>query len=505
MARSDWQTISGSTNNNNAFFTGIRWRYRDDLFGTTGYPTDRVSSNTDIIEYQPYVGKKSSSYTSRYYSAWLSSNYKYSYNTASGSNPGSASNQLDIQTTFRFDQASTNATYYLTQGSLSSENVMNTSSDNTTRIIQVPHCSDGTSKLRLYFYFAGNSGTSFTYAETEGIVTLETIPRASEIGVLDANIGASTNITINKLNNAFTTSLYYKAAGQNDWTLIVDKTNLYVYPWTVPTSFYALIPNSPTIACEFKAETYNGTTKIGEKTTTATFTATGSPLINDIILTDTNSTTVALTGDNTTMIRNASNVRVQVEVQAQNSASITSVKVNGSTATLNNGVATITFNKATTNIFEIKVTDSRGYITEDSKEMACINYIPLTLDADAERNTSTDGNVNISVSGNYFNGSLGNTANTLTVQYRFKESTASSYGSWTSMSPTITNNGYSQTLQVSGFDYQKQYDIQVRAVDKINTVPVTGIQIKKGIPIVWWNGEKFVVTGDLEVLGTIIN
>ena len=152
MARGDWNTVSGSTNNNNSFFTGIRWRYRDDLFGTSGYPSDRISSNTDIIEYQPYVGKKSSSTTSRYYVNWLTSYYKYSYNSTSGTDPASASNQLNVSTTFRFDQASANTNYYLTKGSLSSNNVMNTSSDNTTRIIQVPHCSDGTSKLRLYFY-----------------------------------------------------------------------------------------------------------------------------------------------------------------------------------------------------------------------------------------------------------------------------------------------------------------------------------------------------------------
>ncbi len=177
MARSDWQTVSGSTNNNSYFFTGIRWRYRDDLFGTSGYPADRIDSNTDIIEYQPYVGKKNSGVTSRYYGAWLTSNYKYSYNTSSGSDPGSAANQLNISTTFRFDQASTNSTYYLTKGSgLSSATVMNTNSSTTSTIIQVPHCSDGTSKLRLYFYFAGNSGTAFHYAETNAIITLETIP-----------------------------------------------------------------------------------------------------------------------------------------------------------------------------------------------------------------------------------------------------------------------------------------------------------------------------------------
>ena len=179
MARSDWQYVSGSTNNNTYFFTGIRWRYRDDLFGTTGYPTDRIESNTDIIEYQPYVGRKSTGTSARYYSSWLTSYYKYSYNSTSGDDPPTASNQLNVSTTFRFDQASVNTNYYLTTGGISSTNVMNTSSSTTSRIIQVPHCSDGTSKLRLYFYFAGNTNTGFHYAETNQIVSLEQIPRYS--------------------------------------------------------------------------------------------------------------------------------------------------------------------------------------------------------------------------------------------------------------------------------------------------------------------------------------
>ncbi len=375
------------------------------------------------------------------------------------------------------------------------------------RTFDIQHNSDGTYSSNKSGSFTTTATSTYSLKSGSASVTVnpDTIPRASEIGVLDANIAASTSITINKLSDAFTTSLYYKAAGQSEWTLIVDKTNLYVYPWTVPSSFYALIPNSKTIICQFKAVTYSGTTQVGEKTASATFTATGSPVIDSVTLTDTNSTTVALTGDNTKMVKTESNVQVSVIVHAQNSASIISVKVNNQTATLSNGVATITFNKSSTNVFEIIVTDSRNYKTEDSRTMVSVDYIPLSLDAVVKRNSALDGIVKIIVSGNYFNGSFGNTSNTLIVQYRYKESTSSSYGSWTSMSPTISNNAYSQTLLASGFDYQKKYDMQIRAVDQINTKPVTGIEIKKGVPIVWWNGEKFVVTGDLEVLGTIIN
>ena len=219
MARGDWNTVNGTTNNNNYFFTGIRWRYRDDLFGTTGYPTSRISSNTDIIEYQPFVGKKNSSVTSRYYNNWLTSYYKYSYNTSSGSDPASASNQLNVSTTYRFDQASTNSTYYLTKGSgLSSATVMNTSSSNTTRIIQVPHCSDGTSKVRLYFYFAGNSATAFTKAETDAVITLDTIPRYTSITSFTVSKRNETSFTFNWGTADTIDYVWYSTDNGSNWT-----------------------------------------------------------------------------------------------------------------------------------------------------------------------------------------------------------------------------------------------------------------------------------------------
>lgn len=513
MARTDWQYIDGSTNNNSVFLAGIRWRYRDDLFGTTGYPTDRISSNTDIIEYQPYSGRKQS-YNTFSYTNWKTSYYRYSYNTVSGNEPGTAENNLNISTTFRFDKASNNTKYYPVKGSLSSANVFNISSDDTSRIIQVPHCSDGTSKVRLFFHYTGDSNTAFTYGETNAVVTLETIPRASQIGVLDANIGSSTNITINKATSSFTTTLYYKASGQGSFTKIVDKTSNQVYAWTVPTSFYNLIPNSKTISCQFYAETYSGSTLIGtSNTVTATFTATGNPVINSSSATDVNSTTTALTGNSANMVKYASNVQVSVNVSGQNSATISSVTVNGSNVTLsgtNPKTGNITFNSATTNSFEIKVTDSRGYQTTTTKTMTVINYVQLSINATIKRNTPTDGKVNINFSGNYYNGSFGSQNNTLTVQYRWKPSTDSWEGhDWTNagISTSISNNTYSGgtgNTPLTGFDYTKSYNFEIRATDKVGTKPITGITITKGQPVYWWDNNGLYVTGDLKKNGVSV-
>lgn len=363
----------------------------------------------------------------------------------------------------------------------------------------VPHKTDGTQNITYEASIA--TGTSVGTLHPTGSATLETIPRASSITVNDANIGSATNIVINKASANFTTTLYYKASGQSNWTKIVDKTSNQVYGWTVPTSFYSLIPNSKTIQCQFYAETYNGSTLIGTSSTvTATFTATGNPIINDIYLSDINETTVDLTNDDSKMIRYASNVKVIVIYTSQNGSSVISVKVNGSEVPyLQSPYGEITFNAASTNSFNVVVTDSRGYTTTQTQEITMVDYIPLTLNATITRNQPTDGIVNINYNGNYFNGSFGSQNNSLTVEYRYIEKGQDiTQATWQPLNPTTSGNTYSQNnYQISGFNYQKQYEFQIRAIDKVQTQQINGISVSKGQPVYWWNDDGLYVNGIL--------
>lgn len=370
--------------------------------------------------------------------------------------------------------------------------------------VTIPHNNDGTKTIDISFNVTDSTSYSFTCGNASGSDTLAltTIPRASQITVGDANIGSSTNITINKNSTSFTTTLYYKASGQSSYTKIVDKTSNQVYGWTVPTSFYALIPNSKTITCQFYAETYNGSTLVGTSNViTATFTATGNPTINSCTLRSTDSTTINLVG-NTRMIRYISTVTATISASGQNSATISSIKVNGVTAT--NNVAT--FTKATTNSFEVVVTDSRGYSTTNTYTMTWTNYVPLTLNATISRNEPTDGNVNISFSGNYFNGNFtgsSSIANTLTVQYRSREA-GGTWGSWTTITHTKSGNTYSGSTQLSNYDYMKQYEFQMQAIDRVSTIPQNGIVVSKGQPIYWWNDSSFNVTENIKANKSVI-
>lgn len=399
---------------------------------------------------------------------------------------------LTFRLTYTNDDGTTTTLTQTTQFNFPSGSVGATKS--TYVDFTVPHKTDGTQNITYEASIA--TGTSVGTLHPTGSATLETIPRASSITVNDANIGSATNIVINKASANFTTTLYYKANGQSNWTKIVDKTANQVYGWTVPTSFYILIPNSKSLQCEFYAETYNEDTLIGTSSTvTATFTATGNPIINSFTLVDTNSTTTSLTGDSSKMIRYASNVRATVSASGQNSANISSIKVNGATAVNNK----VDFNNASTNSFEVIVTDTRGYSTSQTITIPMVNYVPLTLNPTIVRDTPTNEKINISFNGNYYNDSFGAQNNTLTVQYRYKESASSTWGNWTTISNTKSGNTYSGSTQLSNMNYQKVYNFEMRATDKIGTKPVNGITISKGEPVYWWDEDEFHVIRKLLV------
>lgn len=410
---------------------------------------------------------------------------------------GNSHNDNNIPTTYYIDGVRYTKTHKLP---------LNSTTTVVDKTVTITHNPDGTRTVNASFSTpTGISAGTITGSKS---LTLPTIPRASEITVNDANIGSSTNIVINKASDNFKTTIYYKANGQDDFTKIVDKTSNQVYGWTVPTSFYALIPSSKTITCQFYAETYNEDTLIGTSSTiTATFTAIGDPIINNSSAVDTNATTIALTGDNTKMVRYASNVQVSVSASGQNSATISTITVNGANVTLSGTdpkTGTIILNSVNSNTFTMIVTDSRGYTKTQTLTMDMVDYVPLTINATIKRNQPTDNKVNINFSGNYFNDTFGDENNTLSVQYRYKESTSSTWGNWTNLTATLSGNTYSGTEQISNINYQNIYNFEIRALDEINTKTITGITISKGEPVYWWDDETFNVNGDITQNGSPI-
>lgn len=341
---------------------------------------------------------------------------------------------------------------------------------------------------------------------TSSTFSLGVDPAGSDIGaVANFNIGNAITVPITKYSSMY--DVLVVKIGSTTITTINNASNPETITFTSSelNTIYSLTKNDKKKEFTFVLTTYEDSSKatvVGvPKTTTATGYIVGSaPSINSITFEDTNSTTKALTGDSSTMVRYKSNVKVSVSASGVNGATITSVTINDKTATLSNGYYVATFNSASINNFKVVVVDSRGFDTPDTKTMTMVSYIPLTLSPTIKREQPTNGNVVISFSGNYFSGSFGNTNNSLTVQYRAKEKGASWDGiSWGTLTPTISGNTYTGSFTGAGYNYQKLYVFQIKAIDELTTTDTTEVEISKGEAIIYWKENLVGVNGDFEV------
>ena len=125
---------------------------------------------------------------------------------------------------------------------------------------------------------------------------------------------------------------------------------------------------------------------------------------------------------------------------------------------------------------ELTAIDSMNSIGSTSIEYENpILYFPATIVASSfksqtRRAGQLTGNITLSANGTYYNGSVGSQAVSPKVYYRYKEKTASTFNSWTQIadgSVSKNNGNWSTSITLSGFNYQKAYDIEVKVSDNV--------------------------------------
>ena len=362
-------------------------------------------------------------------------------------------------------------------------------------VLKIAHTPDG-SKSFTISGFSGwiyESGTTYASSQT---FTLPTIPRASSVSCSTANIGSNATITINRASTSFTHTLTYSFGSLSG--TIATKTSSTNISWTIPTTFYGQIPNSKSGTGTITCDTYSGSTLIGSKSTSFTATVSESaskPTLSPTV-SDSNSATTALTGNSSKFIKYYSNASVATGAQARNSATLKSQKITCGAKSITSASGTI--NAVESGSFTFSATDSRGYTTTQTVNKTLINYIKLTCSLNAGAPT-TAGVATLKISGNYWDGTFGAVANTLTVQYRYKTQ-GGSYGSWTTVSATKSNNTYNATATISGLNYQTTYVFQARAIDKLATKN-TNEQTRRTTPVFDWSKNDFRVNGNFRVTG----
>ena len=395
-----------------------------------------------------------------------------------------------------------------------------------TLYFTVGHNDDGSKTVSISSSYSAEF--SPTSGSASGSMTLTTIPRASEISsVSTANIGSAATITVNRKSSSFTHTITYSFGSLSG--TIVTKSSSTSISWTIPTTFYAQIPNSKTGSGTLTITTYSGNTQIGSSSTKSFSVSTSEsgckPTVSGSVV-DSNSTTTAITGNNSILIAGYSTANVSYTATPKNSASIKTITVNNNSAYSGTSSSAVSGTKALTSFnsssINIVAKDSRGYSTTKTltagTNYTLVNYVPLTFNGSVTRDTPTGNALKITFSGKFYGHNIGNSSNTLTLTWKWRRNDNGSWTSWnnggtltqgthytinTSNNTYSSGSGSSQTaVQIdTGFNYQKEYEIAVYYNDLLVNTSKT-LYLSKGQPIINWDGSNFNVNGNFKINNT---
>lgn len=263
--------------------------------------------------------------------------------------------------------------------------------------------------------------------------------------------------------------------------------------WTIPTSFYNEIPDDTSKTGKLISYfTFLGKKEVNSTSTFIAKIPDGDvPTITASVVT-TDALSSQLSGNTSTIINGVSNVKVTMSATPTQGSSIVNryfyyqrnyyPMMIQDTKTLTGGYD---------GIFEFGAIDTRNRTGSKIVTLTAIDYKRPAISLN-NVSISTSGVATISISGTWFNGNFGATANTLTVQYRYKSSSSSSWGSWTTISNVTKNSDgtYSATASKSGLTYTDTYNFEARVTDKINTVSSKEYS-GKSLPIFDWSKDDF--------------
>jgi hypothetical protein len=260
--------------------------------------------------------------------------------------------------------------------------------------------------------------------------------------------------------------------------------------WTIPTSFYSLIPNANSGAGTLICETYLGSTYIGGTTADFTFYVTNSnPVFESSQLTyqDTNSAVIAITENDQLIVQNQSNLQVTFTAATPlNSATISQYQVtfNGSTVnyhdaqTINYSLVNLSQNA----VLQVKVVDSRGNSAAISVIIQMLGWSPPNITASAARINNFENETNLTANVSVFD--VGGLNSLQTLKYKTQQIPG---GTWSN--PTdFPNNTPTQIV----LDNLYAWNVSVTATDKFGESS-TEMVVSKGMPIVFFDTQKLSV------------
>ena len=365
------------------------------------------------------------------------------------------------------------------------------------------HNSDGTGSVYIGAYIDGPTDmSSLKNIRLEGgqTFTLPTIPRDVTLDSAE-NFNDDQNPTITYTNQAGTGCK--NLIGRIDIANVpnIDRnlgktSNSYTFQLTQAEleSIYKAYPNDKSISVDFVIGfrfdygAYKWTDRISKTLTIVN----ANPVLSPTVY-DTNQVSIDVTGDRNILIAGVSNAYCDSGAAAVKGASISSQSVTNGSKVLYSGSGTI--EGVESGVFDFTAIDTRGNVGKKRVTMKVTDYIPLTcnIDSSAHLEGETTASISIKAYGNFFNGKLGSTQNSLRVWYRYKQG-AGDFGGWIEMSPTVNTwqNTYEATATLPSIQYTEKYVVQVSAADAFHADLRSPEVVVQAVPIFDWSGKDFV-------------
>lgn len=382
----------------------------------------------------------------------------------------------------------------------------------------VPHNDDGSKTVSMSMSWSADFNP--TSGSASGSISLTNIPRQANItSATDFTDEENPSITYeNKAGNSVSSlqaCISLTGSADDIEYRDISKTGS-SYTFELTDSERNILRNATLSGSTQRQVIFFVKTVIGGNTYYSTLTKTltivnCSPTVTATIE-DINTATLEITGSsssNIVIVKGYSKAKITPTAAAKKGASITSIKVNDTV------VSKESIELSGTDKYEVRAYDNRGLVASKDlvggTDFTFINYIPLTFSGTLERHTPTGNQLDLSFSGNYFNGSFGATDNSLTIKWYWKEKNAAEWtlgGTLVKDTDFVINNNvyHSGTTEKETkislgniFDYKKTYEIKIEYSDallKNNSITLLG---RKGKPVYNWGRDFFNINGELRI------
>ena len=384
----------------------------------------------------------------------------------------------------------------------------------------VTHNADGTKTFSMSGLCKG-SGLGLSISAS-GSIALPTIPRASQCTASPnpITLSSQTNmltVTTNRASSSFTHTITVTAGSWSDTQTGVGASTTFAIPYSVVGDMTA-----STMTCQIACTTYNGSTTIGTSSSSFVVKVDSTiekAYVSSVTLSDTNATASALETSGKFIYGQSNLSAVVAFATAGTYTTLKSytISYDGSTQTDDlsgtSGSATFTKNGVTSATMTITVTDNRKTITTYTQTITLIDYrsvgfaeVSVYRVNSSDQPTETGDYIHYEIKVNCFDGSFGQGGNPITLGYKYKLASASTYGTEATIDThTGTSVGEYTTYTFSGVTgggnilYSNEYDIVFTLSDTFTSAASTVQRLHQGIPVFAWGEDHFDIYGALHL------